>query len=64
MNPLKRVLEEAAREAPHQLIPRPNRPPTVGGDGSGWTDVLVRLTMSKQHPVEPEPEREDYKHEN
>jgi hypothetical protein len=33
-------------------------------DGSGWTDVLVGLTMSKQHPVEPEPEGEDHKHEN
>ena len=42
----------------------PGRSVRPGGDGSGWTDVLVRLTMSKQHPVEPEPEGEDHKHEN
>ena len=42
----------------------PGRQFAPGGDGSGWTDVLVRLTMSKQHPVELEPEGEDHNHEN
>ena len=62
--PLYGLLNGFSRLSSRSVLAGAIRPRTVGGDGSGWTDVLVRLTMSKQHPVEPEPEGEDHKHEN